>query len=110
MVYNPEIHKRKSIRLKEYDYGKPGLYFVTICSYKRELLFTDINNGEIILAEWFKTPNKKPNIRLDEFVVMPNHVHGIIQIVEYGNAGAYCNTPLRSIDADPSGNLKRRPD
>ncbi|MCF7873319.1 MAG: transposase [Candidatus Omnitrophica bacterium] len=89
--------KRRSIRLKEYDYAQQGAYFVTICVNNRKCLFGDVFNGEMILnergrivqQEWHKTGKIRKNIELDEFVIMPNHLHGIINIV-----GAHCNVPL----------------
>ncbi len=85
-------HRRKSIRLKEWDYTEPGAYFVTICTHNREPLFGQVVDGEIVLneygqivwEEWFRTATVRPNVELfeDEFVVMPNHVHGIIWIVD----------------------------
>ncbi len=82
---------RRSIRLKGYDYTQPGAYFVTICTHGREMLFGQVVNGEMILnewgqivwEEWFRTAHVRPYVRLydDEFVVMPNHIHGIIWIV-----------------------------
>ena len=90
MKYNPEIHHRRSIRLKGYDYTQPGAYFVTICSYQRMHVFGEIVDGEMILNdtgkiardEWFKTAELRPYVKLydDEFVIMPNHGHGIIWI------------------------------
>ena len=87
--YNPNIHHRRSIRLKGYDYSQQGLYFITICTQNRLDLFGKINNGKIILNDagkmikniWNKIPNDLPNIRLHDFIVMPNHFHAIIQIV-----------------------------
>ncbi len=87
----PRYHRR-SIRLKGYDYTQPGAYFVTICTHGREMLFGRVVGGEmalnefgeIVREEWFKTARVRPYVRLyeDEFVVMPNHIHGIIWIVE----------------------------
>lgn len=87
--YNPNIHNRRSIRLKGYDYSQPGLYFVTICVQHRKCLFGEISKGQLKLnnagkmvhAEWEKLPLRFPNIRLHEFVVMPNHFHAILEIV-----------------------------
>lgn len=94
MPYNPDIHHRRSIRLKEYDYTQSGAYFVTIVTYGREHLFCKVVNGamqlnewgEIARREWFKTAELRPYVELyeDEFVVMPNHVHGIVWINEVG--------------------------
>jgi len=88
--YNPQIHHRRSIRLKGYDYSQAGLYFITICVQNREHLFGKIVDGEMILndagkmveKEWVDLKNRFPNIELHEFIVMPNHFHGIIQIVD----------------------------
>ena len=89
MSYNPEIHKRKSIRLKGYDYSQAGLYFITICCQNREHLFGEIKNGEMILNdagqmienEWLNLKNRFPTIELHEYITMPNHFHGILEIV-----------------------------
>ena len=86
MNYNPAIHHRRSIRMKGYDYSQEGLYFVTICCYNRECLFGDVVNGEMVLNEfgtiacneWLNTTNIRKNVELDVFVIMPNHMHGII--------------------------------
>lgn len=79
--------QRQSIRLKNYDYSQSGLYFVTICTQNRECLFGDVVDGKIKLNNigllinkyWKKLTDKFP-IELDEYVVMPNHMHGIIII------------------------------
>ncbi len=88
MPYNPDVHHRRSIRLKEYDYTQKGAYFITIVTYQREPLFGEIVDGvmqlnewgEIARREWFKTAELRPFVELyeDEFVVMPNHAHGIL--------------------------------
>jgi putative transposase len=79
---------RKSIRLKEYDYSQPGEYFVTICTHNHECTLGEIMNGEMRLneigkiaeEEWLRTAIIRPDIQLDVFVIMPNHIHGIIVI------------------------------
>lgn len=89
MSYNPNIHHRKSIRLKGYDYSQAGLYFITICVQNRQCLFGDVVNEKMILNdagkmvenEWLKLHERFTNTELHEFVVMPNHFHGIIEIV-----------------------------
>jgi len=88
----PERHHRRSIRLKGYDYTRPGAYFITICTHNREPLFGRVVDGEMVLnalgeivwEEWFRSARIRDEIELfpDEFVVMPNHVHGIVWIVE----------------------------
>jgi hypothetical protein len=83
-------HHRRSIRLKEYDYSWAGWYFVTLCSYKRECVFGDVvddhvkwtRGGKILEKEWLRTPGVRLGVELDEFVVMPNHLHGILIIGE----------------------------
>ena len=90
MAYNPDIHHRRSIRLQGYDYSKSGAYFLTICTFQRQHLFGEINNGEIQLnvtgqivsAIWQKIPQHFPNVELDQFIIMPDHLHGIIVISE----------------------------
>ncbi len=89
MTFNPDIHHRRSIRLREYDYSSVGAYFVTICAQGRECLFGNVADGEMrlndagrMVGEWlFKLPDKFPGVVLDEYIVMPNHFHGIICIV-----------------------------
>jgi len=97
MTYDPEKHHRRSIRLKGYDYTQPGAYFITICTQGRECLFGEIIDGEmhlneagqIVVQTWQDLPNHISNVQLDAFVVMPNHVHGIIIITERaGGIGA----------------------
>jgi putative transposase len=90
MPYNPKIHHRRSIRLKGYDYAQPGAYFITICTNEMECPFGHVENDEMILNpngqiaydEWLRTPQIRPNISLDVFEIMPNHMHGIIIINE----------------------------
>jgi REP element-mobilizing transposase RayT len=86
------VHHRRSIRLEGYDYSQSGAYFVTICAYKRELLFENEETKRILEREWLNTRDLRQNAVIDEFVVMPNHLHGIIMITQ--GVGAYCNTPL----------------
>ena len=87
-----KIFKRRSIRLKGYDYSQPGAYFVTICSQNKKCIFGDVVDGEMILNkygyivknEWLGTTNVRDNVKLDMFVVMPTHFHGIISIINDG--------------------------
>ncbi len=86
--YDPDKHHRRSIRLKGYDYGQPGAYFVTIVTQHRACLFGDVVDGVMRLNEagrvaeecWLAIPEHFPHVTLDAFVIMPNHVHGIIVI------------------------------
>lgn len=84
---------RRSIRLKGYDYTQPGAYFITICTYHRAHLFGAVVDGEMQLNAlgevarqcWLAIPDHFPHAALDEFVIMPNHVHGILWIVGANN-------------------------
>jgi putative transposase len=90
MPYDPTRHHRRSIRLKGYDYTQPGAYFVTLVTHERMPLFGEIVNGEMRLNDigrvseqcWLDVPFHFPHVALDAFVIMPNHVHGILWIVE----------------------------
>ncbi|MBN2403171.1 MAG: hypothetical protein JXN64_12325 [Spirochaetes bacterium] len=104
---------RRSIRLKGFDYSLSGAYFITICTQNRECMFGEIVNNEMRLNEYGKTANKCwteipkhfPNIELDEFVVMPNHLHGIIVINETISVGAGL-APAQSLPIAPVLNDK----
>jgi putative transposase len=78
--YDPRKHHRRSIRLKDWDYRTPGYYFVTICTYQRNLFFAEPSVKEIVEMTWRLIP-KQPHARhvqLDEWIVMPNHLHGLL--------------------------------
>lgn len=86
-------HNRQSFRLKDHDYSEVGSYFLTICTYENKRLFGEIKNGEmqlnqfgnIVLLTWNDLIDHIANIELGEFVIMPNHVHGIVNIIEPEN-------------------------
>ena len=90
MKYNPDIHHRRSIRLRGYDYTSGGAYFVTAVTHTRECLFGRIADdelslneyGEIALECWLNIPTHCPQADLDAFIVMPNHIHGILVLVD----------------------------
>lgn len=117
MLYNPQLHHRRSIRLKGYDYAQSGMYFITICCHEKNHRFGEIideigntsSNGNkldyniaipsneifpvtvqmklnefgiVAYTEWMKLPQRYPNLELDVFQIMPNHVHGIILLNE----------------------------
>ncbi len=103
-------HDRHSIRLKDRDYSKPGVYFITICAYRYGTSFDEPEIYQIIETEWFGTTKIRPNIGLDEFVIMPNHVHGIIVIKSYYNGvGAYSIRPYTTNNKISSANRLRSP-
>jgi len=86
--YDPERHARRSIRLRRFNYAQPGAYFVTMCTYQRECWFGEISNGKMRLNEcgqivkecWQWLSKHYPWVNIDEWTVMPNHLHGIIAI------------------------------
>ena len=88
--FDPQKHHRRSIRLKGYDYSQEGAYYVTIVTLQREFLFGEIINkemdlstyGEIVQKWWEEIPVHFPNVETGAFVIMPNHVHGIIYILD----------------------------
>ena len=89
---------RKSIRLSGYDYSQEGAYYITICTQGRLCLFGSVHHGEMVLneagkmaeQEWLNTEKIRDNVQIGEFVIMPNHIHGIIIIT---NRGGVSNTP-----------------
>ncbi|MHB8376854.1 MAG: transposase [Dehalococcoidia bacterium] len=102
--------KRRSIRLAGYDYAQPGAYFVTVCTQARAPLLAEIVNGELRMNAagkmiehwWQRLPSKFDKVELDAFVVMPDHVHGIIVLLGDDHVGAApCGRPL-SANADDS--------
>jgi putative transposase len=94
--------KRKSIRIKNYDYSQPGNYFVTVCTTNRLCLLGEIKNNKMILSElgkivekcWLEIPTHYPDVELGSFVVMPNHIHGIITIC--ASVGVQNSEPLQN--------------
>lgn len=114
MAFNKDIHHRKSIRLRGYDYSQPGAYFITICTHQRQSLFGDIVDGVMMLntagniaySEWKNISGMRHDVSLCEFVIMPNHMHGII------NVGAHCMRPMNDdirpvSDGQKSGRVQR---
>ncbi len=82
--------RKTSPRLKDFDYSQAGAYFVTICTFKKACLLGEIANGmmllnpsgEIAFSTWEDMPNHYPHVQLDQFIIMPNHVHGIIFLTD----------------------------
>ena len=104
--FDPQKHHRRSIRLKGHDYSSAGGYYVTIVAWQREFLFGEVVNKEMILSrfglvakqQWEKLPKRFPNIELGAYMIMPNHMHGIILITNgRGTAGS-----LRDLDEKSS--------
>lgn len=108
--YNPDRHHRHSLRLHGYDYTRAGAYFVTICTRNRECLFGQIIAGQmqfnawgkIVEDEWLQTPTLRPGVELDDFVVMPNHFHAIVILLNKDARSASPQVP-------PVPELRRQP-
>lgn len=91
MKFDPSIHRRRTIRLPGYDYTQPGAYFVTIVNRQREYLFGEVVESRMVLNdwgymalnEWRRLEQRFASVCIDDFVVMPNHVHGIIWITAH---------------------------
>lgn len=109
--------QRRSLRLPSFDYSSPNAYFITICLFQRRRLFGFIQNGEMVLnalgrmvqEKWNQLLMRYPGIDIDEFIIMPDHVHGIIWITDYDRdqglrRGESCIRPFH-----PQGDRKDRP-
>ena len=102
--------QRRSIRLKDYDYSQEGAYFVTICTQNKMMLFE--NDGIRAVAErcWQEIPEHFSNVQLDEWIIMPNHLHGILIIIDKCRAMTYCATSDHNFRrGDPVGRPYIRP-
>jgi putative transposase len=107
MEFHPDRPARRSIRLQTYDYADEGAYFVTLCTFHRECLFGEVVKGEMRLNAvgeiayecWNAIPHHFPGVELDSYMIMPNHVHGIVVITERRgdgvNVGARHAVPLQ---------------
>jgi len=79
---------RRSVRLPGFDYSKIGMYFVTVCASERRCIFGEVRDdetvlssiGQIVSACWIEIPHHFPNVKIEAYVVMPNHIHGILTI------------------------------
>lgn len=111
MPYRADIHHRRSIRLRGHDYRLPGAYFITVCTHGREPLFGRLVAGEmqrnaaghLLQRFWDEIPVHFPQTALDEFIIMPDHIHGIVHIrmpdaaSDTGNEGAASRAPTLGI-------------
>ena len=111
MTFDPQKHHRRSIRLQGYDYSQPGAYFITLVTREREVLFGEIAGGELRLSEigriaeqhWRAIPEHFPQVELGAYVIMPNHIHGIIIIRpdSVGVGASQWDAPTSDVD-DPT--------
>jgi REP element-mobilizing transposase RayT len=126
MSFNPELHHRRSIRLRGYDYSTGGAYFVTICAWQRECLFGEVVDGalrlneagHLVTATWESLSERFQTVLLDQHIVMPNHFHGTLVLSGLGAAssatlglGAASSAPTSGLGAASSaptlGNVVR---
>ena len=111
MTYDSWKYHRRSLRLTGYDYSQAGAYFITTCAQDRACLFGDVVGGQMhlndagrmVLAEWDSLPVRFPAVELDEFGIMPNHIHGIITIAT-GTGG----TDQATVDREPTASAIER--
>jgi len=111
MSYDPHRHHRHSIRLKGYDYTLSGACFVTICVHRGHCALGEIHGdgltlspyGQIASAVWNDLPDHYSHIELDAFVVMPNHVHGIIVLTKVDSTVGACLRPAPTSDGKRHG-------
>jgi putative transposase len=118
MNFDSNTHHRRSVRLQGWDYSWPWWYYITICTHERECIFGRIvgdamqlnGAGVIVNEEWLKTPSIRSEVELDEFVVMPNHLHGIIIINNpVGTHGRASLHETNSNGVEVGGPLQRKP-
>ncbi len=106
MTFNPQEHHRRSIRARGYDYSQPGVYFVTLCTARRACNLGYIQNGkmlrndvgEAIQRRWLDLPAQFAEVTLDTFVIMPNHLHGIIVLTGPRPPQSAAHIPRMSTD------------
>jgi REP element-mobilizing transposase RayT len=111
MRYDKYGLNRRSIRMQGHDYSLGGSYYITICTYDRECLYGDVADGEMILSEygqivreeWERSTTIRPGLALDSYVVMPNHLHGLVTLVDGRDVGATCG-PLDNKGGRPDKN------
>jgi putative transposase len=116
MESNKDLPSRRSVRLPEFDYAKVGMYFVTICAFERRCIFGEICGnktvlspiGQIISACWIEIPQHFPHAKIETYVVMPNHLHGIVTIHSKrvdANPQAKTATAIESIGKPTPGSI-----
>lgn len=115
MTVHGKYPERKSIRLRGYDYSQNGAYFVTICTQNRRYLFGEINNGEMLLNEagimvqdtWNGLPEYAVGYTVEALQVMPNHLHGILMIMDDTSRQLRRAHPAKTLDAPSHGPIRR---
>jgi putative transposase len=115
--YNRDLHHRRSLRLKGYDYRSVGAYAVTICVHGRECLLGRVVEGEVELSDlgraaaaaWTWLEERYPYVSLDAWVVMPNHLHGIIVIHDDMRRGGSRTAPTTGTNPSQDTGTKQKP-
>ena len=97
MAPDTKQRPRRSLRLQEYDYSQESAYFVTICTHKKMSLFENEHIGAIVDKCWLDIPVHFPNVQLDEWVIMPNHMHGILIITDKCKDATYFTTSISNV-------------
>ena len=113
MRFDPDVHHRRSLRLEGYNYAQSGAYFITVCTQGRECLFGDIVNGEmrlnnlgnVVAESWRWLAIRHGYVELDEWIVMPNHLHGILVIANECRGGSRTAPTMDAIKRKPLGRL-----
>lgn len=107
----------ESIRLKEWDYSSVGYYFVTICTRNRECIFGSIAEdkikltgiGKIANRYWLEIPEHFQNVKLDEYIIMPNHLHGIVMIENQNKKDTYnCRDGINAVSTDKQNPMRAK--
>jgi len=112
------VPRRRHPRLQGYDYRQPGAYFITLCTFRRVCFFGKIISGEmqindfgkVVLHCWQQLPNHFVNTALDAFIVMPNHIHGIIHITNYPVGARHASPDEKVINLNPGGPWQASPE
>ena len=110
MAFDPAKHHRRSTRLPTFDYAGDAAYFVTLCALDRLPIFGDIAYGairlapagELVTCAWLDSPSIRPNLSLDAFVVMPNHLHGVVVFSPDRTGAEAGRTAVRPYEAGAS--------
>ena len=113
MTYDPQIHRRRSIRLRGYDYSQAGQYFVTICTQNRLHLFGEIMAGRMVLNDagkmvaetWLWLQQQYDYVDLGKWVIMPNHLHGMLSIIDGCRGGSRTAPTGGNVPGKPLGRL-----
>jgi REP element-mobilizing transposase RayT len=118
MRHDPDQHHRRSIRLAGYDYAQFGAYFLTLCAYNRQCTFGEIAGdsvqlnawGEIVREEWLRTAAMRHDVTLDEFIIMPNHMHMVVLLAGQGDHnGRMQFAPTDPARGDDAGRMQFAP-